>query len=167
MPGPTDARSEAMTYWGTITAAASNHEGAAVAAQRVAQEAARLGRTPSFGVYGEAMRLYGEATALQYGAERLATAPADYGIQGDYLAKLPYGAGQRSPTGPRVFDVRVEYDAVESGVPVHDMVTLRYTGGLPGTVGDLRADAEAVTEGLVTGYRRQLTGIGLIQIGEL
>lgn len=167
MAGPTDPLAEAMSYWGVIQRSASLHEGAAAAVQRVAQEAARLGEVPSFQVYGEAMRLYGQATALQYGTEHLSAAGPEVAGLGQFVERLPYGSGLVSPAGPPVYHVRVEYSAIRNGEPVGDYVTLRYTGGLPGTVGELREDARVVTEGLVTGYGSRLTGIGDIQIGQL
>lgn len=167
MAEPTDPRTQAMAYWGIISSAASEHAGAAEAAIRVRDEAARLGHSPGFQVFQEAERLYADATRLQYGSEALSAAPDTHAIQGDYLAKLPYGAGLLAPGGPRQFHVRVNYTYQAGGQTLDDYITLRYTGGLPATVGDLRSDAESVALGLIPSYGRELVQLGDIQIGEL
>lgn len=167
MAGETDPRTAAMAFWGTISAAASEHAGASVAAQRVAAEAARLGAEPSFETYQAAMTLYAQATRLQYSSEALGEAPNEYAITGEYLAPLPYG---QTGAGSRVlpeYHVRVEYTFRDEAGEHTDYITLRYTGGLPGTVGDLRADAETIAAGLIPSYGRAFVGMGAIQIGEL
>lgn len=167
MANPLSARDQAMAFWGVISSAAAGGLSASAVGTLVRAEAIRLGFTPSFEVYTEAARLFGEATALRHSSERMADAPAEAAITSEYISRLPYGNNPSALGGPRAFDVRVSYDAVRFGNTEHSYVTLRYTGGLPSTVGDLRAEAEDIASGLVEGYGASITAIGAISIGEL
>ena len=156
-----------MAFWGVVSHAAAQGLNAAAAVQAVKAEADRLGVTMGFTGYQAVASLYGQATALRHGSERLAAASPDMAITSEHLAALPYGGAKWAYGGPREFDVRVKYTALEHGQAVTDTLTLRYTGGLPATVGELRDEVGLVTEGLLNGYNRALTGIQDVQIGEL
>lgn len=167
MPGPRARQVDPMAWWGIIQASATAGETTAELFGRIRSEAERLGvpLPPGGAVAFNDVR--SAAVKLREAASNLSDAPDSYAITRAHLAALPYGPGPSATGGPRVFDVRVAYTALRLGQEESDYVTLRYTGGLPATVGELRAEAEDVTASLVEGYGAALTGIGAIQIGEL
>lgn len=134
---------------------------------KIQARSAELGVVTPPGMFQAVNEIRSAAAQLRNSAENLSAAPAGSAIVGSEIAFLPYGTRPGEGGGPRVFDVRVAYNAVRGGVEESDYVTLRYTGGLPATVGDLRSEAALVTESLVEGYGASFTGIGTIQIGEL
>lgn len=156
-----------MAFWGVISAAASEHMTVARLAEAVQAEADRLGINFPRGGMAPIMTLYSNATQLAYASERLGRAAPSTPITADLLAYLPYGRPWGQGAGPRQFDVRVQYTAVRSGRPDSGYVTLRYTGGLPGTVGELQDEAKLIAESLVEGYGSSFVDTGAIQIGEL
>lgn len=167
MAGPEDELAKSSPYWGVISEGARLHETTAELWDRIRAEAERTGLPiPSEGAtfINAARSAFGSVTTA---AENLARAPDTYAIEGRFLARAPYSPTPGGPPGVRRFDVRVPYQAVSNGQPVSDWVTLRYTGGLPGTVGELRADASIITRGLVEGYGAALVDIGDPEIVEL
>lgn len=162
-----DPRGEAMAYWGVISRGASEGRPASEVMQLVREEASRIGHAPSFQTMTEAARLYGQASGLQHSSNRLGQAAPNAPITTDYLGRLPYGSQLTSPAGPRLFDVRVGFRAIRSGQETEDYVTLRYSGGLPATVGQLRAEADLIAANLVEGYGATYLEMTDIQIGEL
>ena len=167
MADPSQSFAKPMAWWGTIQASVTAHDSTAELWSKIQARSAELGVKPPPGLFLEVNQIRSQAAQLRNASDRLSAAPDTHVIQGDYLAFLPYGKGPGAGAGPRQFDVRVNYSAVRAGNAEESYITLRYTGGLPATVGDLRADAAMVTESLVEGYGAALTGIGDIQIGEL
>lgn len=167
MADPTPKYAQAGAFWGIVSRAAGEGVSATEVQKLVSAEAERLGVVTTFGVRQELSRLFSSAVQLRVGSERLTAAAPGEAITGSMLGQLPFGGSMGGAGGPRVFDVRVNYTAVRTGQEEADYVTLRYTGGLPPTVGELRAEAEAVTSSLVEGYGAALTSVGSIQIGEL
>ena len=167
MPDPGAKYTDPMAWWGTISASAKAHEPTAQLFERIKAEATRNGWTLPPGGAVAFNELRSQASALGFAAERFGKAAPTDAILGAHLAPLPYGGKPGGWAGPRTFDVRVNYTAIRSGQAEESYVTLRYTGGLPATAGALRAEAEDVTASLVEGYGAALTGIGLIEIGEL
>lgn len=167
MADPAPKYAAAGAFWGIVTRGAAEGLSATAVQQLVSSEAERLGVSTTFGIRTEVSRLFSSAVELRRAGERLSAAGPGEAITGGMLGQLPFGGSMGGSGGPRVFDVRVNYTAVRTGVEEADYVTLRYTGGLPPTVGELRAEAEDVTSSLVEGYGAALTGIGTIQIGEL
>lgn len=167
MAGPVPPRDQAMAYWGTITRAATERQPASALGNMIKAEAERLGTTPGFEVYSAAQTLYSEAVALRHATEALARAPESDAITSAVLAPLPYGTNPSARGGPRLFDVRVAYTSVRGDQESPGYVTLRYTGELPATVGELRAEAADIAGSLVEGYGESITALGDITIGEL
>lgn len=166
MAGEKTPREAAMAVLGTISGVAAKRGGAAAAMQAAQAEFARLGHVPTFQTYTEVAKLYGQTVALRTGAEQLAAAPGNYAITSEYLAQLPYGAGPAGRAGPRIFHVRVGYSTVKGGVESQDFVTLRYTGGLPESVGALRQEAADIAISKATEYGSAFGAVTAIQIGE-
>lgn len=157
----------AQLFAGVIAASARAGESAATMQQRVSAEAERLGVGTSFAIRTDAARLFGAWTGVRVASERLSRAPLSDAITHEVIAQLPYGAGLTSIAGPRVFHVRVPYTAVRFGQTEDSYITLRYTGDLPPTVGDLKAEAADILGALVPSYSAELVEIGDIEIGEL
>lgn len=156
-----------MAWWGVIQAGVTERLTTAELWDRINERAAELGVAGPVGGALGINEVRSIAASLRNSSERLTGAPATDAITSTYLAALPYGHAPGAGAGPRLFDVRVNYTAIRGGVPESSYVTLRYTGGLPATVGELREDAQLVTESLVEGYGASLTDVGAIQIGEL
>lgn len=156
-----------MAWWGVIQAGVTEHLTTAELWEKINERAAELGVDGPVGGALGINQVRSIAASLRNASDLLTGAPATDAIVGRYLAPLPYGHTPGQGAGPRLFDVRVNYTAVRGGNPESSYVTLRYTGGLPATVGELRDDAQLVTESLVEGYGASLTDIGAIQIGEL
>ena len=167
MPDEPKGFAKPMAWWGTIQAAVSERATTAEVWERIQARSAELGLSTPPTMFQAVNEIRAQAVALRTASERLSKAPDTDAITGQHLANLPYGGTIGLPGAPRVFDVRVAYTAVRTGQEEEDYVTLRYTGGLPATVGELREEAALVTESLVEGYGAALTGIGAIQIGEL
>lgn len=167
MPDPGRKYTDPMAWWGTISASAKAHETTAEMFGRIKAEAERNGWTLPPGGAIAFNELRSMAAGLGYSAERLAGARDTDAILGSHLAPLPYGGKPGGPLGPRTFDVRVNYTAIRSGQPESSYVTLRYTGGLPSTVGELRLEAADIATSLVDSYGAELTEVGDIEIGEL
>ena len=167
MAGPTGRSTVPSAFWGVIQAGAAAGDTTAELFERITAEAERLQvPLPSGGAIAF-NELRSMATRLRIASENLAAAPASNAITSAYLSELPYGNIGGAGAGPRIFDVRVNYTGVSAAGEVSDYITLRYTGGLPATVGDLRAEAADIASALVEGYGTALTAIGTIQIGEL
>lgn len=156
-----------MAWWGTIQAAVSEHLTTAEVWERIEARSRELGLATPPGMFQAVNEIRSQAAQLRNASDRLSAAPGEAPITGDLLAFLPYGQAAGMGAGPRTFDVRVNYTAVRTGVEEADYITLRYTGGLPSTVAELRDEAQMVAESLVEGYGAALTGLGAIQIGEL
>lgn len=156
-----------MAWWGVIQAGVSERLTTAELWDRINERAAELGVAGPVGGATGINEVRSIAAQLRNSSEVLGAAPDTYAITGSMLSGLPYGKGVGQGAGPRLFDVRVNYTALRAGVAEESYVTLRYTGGLPATVGELRSEAQLVTESLVEGYGAALTGVGAIQIGEL
>jgi hypothetical protein len=166
MADPGDAFAKPMAWWGTIQAAVSARMTTAEVWTAIQARSAELGLPTPPTMFLAVNEIRSQAAQLRNASERLTAAPATDAITSALLAPLPYG-NLGGGAGPRTFDVRVNYTAVRTGQVETDYITLRYTGGLPATVGELRAEAELVAESLVEGYGASLTSIGAIQIGEL
>lgn len=167
MADPESAFAKPMAWWGTIQASVAARDTTAELWDKISARSAELGLHTPPTMFAAVNEIRSQAAQLRNASERLSRAPASEAITGDKLAFLPYGKGPGQGAGPRIFDVRVAYTAVRTGVPEADYVTLRYTGGLPATVGELRDEAQLVTESLVEGYGASLIAVGDIQIGEL
>lgn len=167
MAGPLTPRDQAMAYLGVLSRASSEGLSAAQAMQAVAAEARNRGYPLTFDVATEAARLYGSTAGLAHAASNLNAAPGSNAIEGSYLARLPYGEGRVGPGAQRVFDVRVYYQATPPSPTGEDYVTLRYYGGLPTTVGQLRDQARNAARLIVGTYGRDFVDIGDLSIGEL
>lgn len=167
MPDPRPRSAAPMAFWGTIQAAASEHVSAAALQSRISAEAERLGVTTSFETRQQITSIFTRAVQLREARTALAAAAPSTPIMAEHIAPLPYGLAPGLRGAARVFDVRVNYTAVTPTGPIADYITLRYTGGLPGSVGDLYAEAQIATSSLVEGYGNALTGLGEIEIGEL
>lgn len=167
MANPGRAFTDPMAWWGVISAAQREHLTTAETFERIRDEAERQGWTLPPGGAVAFNEVRAAASDLAYSAERLARAPESSAILGEHIGGLPYGGGLTGPAAQRLFDVRVGYTAVRSGQVEAGYVTLRYTGGLPATVGELRAEAEDIATSLVEGYGAAITGIDEIQVGEL
>lgn len=167
MPDPNRAYAGAMAFWGSISAAAAARETAAQVQTRVSAEAARLGVGTTFGTRIEIGRLFSSAVALRRATEQLSAASPGDAFTNQMLAPLPYGGRLLGAGGLRIFDVRINYSAVRNGTPTEDYITLRFSGGLPATVGDLRSSAEEVAGILAETYGTSYSGLGAITIGEL
>lgn len=166
MAGDSDPFAKPMAWWGTIQAAVSERLTTAEVWDRIQARSAELGLPTPPTMFLAVNEIRSQAAQLRNASERLSAAPATDAITSSLLAPLPYG-NLGGSADPRTFDVRVNYTAVRTGVEESDYITLRYTGGLPATVGELRDEAELVATSLVEGYGANLTGIGAIQIGEL
>lgn len=158
---------EQLSYFGAIQARSRQRLTTAEVWEAVKDEAARRGEPLPAGMFQAVNQLRAQATALRNASDRLARAGQNEAILADHLAPLPYGHNPSASGGPRVFDVRVHYTAVRQGLDVQDYVTLRYTGGLPATVGELQQEAFDVTSSLVEGYGASFGDITGIEIGEL
>jgi len=167
MPDPLQARADAMRWLGAISGFAHEGLSASEAMQHLRDRIEADGGTLSFGGYQEAARLFGQMTAVRHASERFAAAPPSDAITWEHVGQLPYGQQPAMHGGPRTFDVRVFYSAMRSGQEVQDYVTLRYTGSLPPTVGELQQEALDVTSSLVEGYGASFGDITSIEIGEL
>lgn len=159
--------SSPMAWWGPIQGAVSGHATTEQVWEAIHAHTQANGLVEPPNLWGVVNEVRSQAANLRNASDRLTGASPSDAITGAYLAPLPYGAIGGAGAGPRTFDVRVGYTAIRTGVPEEDYVTLRYTGGLPATVGELRDEAALVTEGLVEGYGAALVSIGAIQIGEL
>lgn len=160
-------RATADEFWGTIRAAASQGLTRQETFDAIEARAGELGaRLPAAGavVFNS---LIATAKGLQVATNNLTRADASDAITGHMLHAYPYGNRPGLHGGPRVFDVRVSYTATAHGEPVERAVTLRYTGGLPPTVGDLRAEAFDIAQSLVAGYGVEDVVLGDLEIGEL
>lgn len=167
MPHGSPEFKQAMAFWGTVTAAAGQGKSAVAMQQMVSAEAERIGGRTSFATRAIISKLFSKAVALRESGVRLAAAPASAAITGAHISPMPFGAAFGGRAGPRVWDVRVGYAAIRGGQPEFDYITLRYTGSLPATVGELREEAASIAESLASSYGSDFIGMGSIQIGEL
>lgn len=167
MPDPRDAFAKPMAWWGTIQASVTARDTTAELWDKIQARSAELGLATPPTMFLAVNEIRSQAAQLRNASDRLTAAPASAPIVGAYVAPLPYGNIGGAGAGPRTFDVRVNYTAVRTGQPESDYVTLRYSGGLPATVGELRDEAALVTGSLVEGYGASLVEIGDIEIGEL
>jgi hypothetical protein len=155
-----------MAWWGAI--AGSVRQGATTAevweAIRGFGEANSLAYPP--GMFQAVNEMRSLAAGLRVSSERLARAKPETAITGREVAPLPYARDSVSQALARQFHVRVEYTATRQGETERSYITLPYTGGLPGTVGQLYADAEIAAESLVGGYGADLVSVDRIEVGE-
>lgn len=166
MAGDPDPFAKPMAWWGTIQAGVSERLSTAELWERIQARSQELGLATPPTMFQAVNEIRSQAAQLRNASERLSGADPSEAITSALLAPLPYG-NLGGAAGPRTFDVRVNYTAVRTGVEEQDYITLRYTGGLPATVGELRDEAELVAQSLVEGYGASLTAVGAIQIGEL
>lgn len=167
MAGPESPGPNPSAWWGVIQASAAAHETTAQMFDRIASEAQRMGLAlPSEGAV-RFNELRSQAVQLRDASDRLGLAASTDAITHDVIGPLPYARTDPAASTIPLYDVRVNYSAVQGGQELESYITLRYTGGLPPTVGDLYAEAQLATEALVEGYGAALTGLGSIQIGAL
>jgi len=167
MAGRSGLSGQALSYFGVIQSATHAHATTHDIWQAIHAEAERRGEALPPGMFAAVNALRSSAGSLRGAESALAKAAASEAVTAQHLAPLPYGHNPAAEGGPRAFDVRVSYTAVRSGLDVQDYVTLRYTGGLPLTVGELRQEALDVTSSLVEGYGASFGEITGIEIGEL
>lgn len=167
MPDEPLPRATPDQFWGTIRAAASAGLTRQETFDAIAARAEQLGmRLPAVGAVGF-NSLIASAGGLQRAVDALTYADSSSTIRSSMVHAYPYGEASTRLGGPRVFDVRVSYSATYHGEPVDRAVTLRYTGGLPPTVGDLRAEAFDIAQSLVAGYDVEGVELGQIEIAEV
>ena len=167
MGDPLAGLAKPMAWWGTIQASVAARDTTAELWDKISARSAELGLATPPNMFAAVNEIRSVAAQLRNASERLSGATPQSAITSSYVSSLPYGRGIAGGAGPRIFDVRVNYTAVRTGVPEESYVTLRYTGGLPATVGELRDEAQLVAQGLVEGYGASLVAVGSIQVGEL
>lgn len=156
-----------MAWWGTIQASVAARDTTQEVWDKIAARSAELGLATPPGMFQAVNEIRSAAAQLRNASANLNAAAAESSILGGHVAFLPYGTEAGARAGPRQFDVRVNYTAVRGGVQEESYVTLRYSGGLPATVGELREDAQMVAESLVEGYGASLTAVNGLEVGEL
>lgn len=157
----------ATAYLGVITAGRREHLTQTQMYQRINAYATERGWTLPPGGAVAFNRIMASEHAYTTSVERFSKARSSDAIIGRYIGPLTYGQGAATPASVRRFDVRVPYTYQGPAGLTEDYVTLRYTGGLPATVGDLIAEAQDVTQSLVEGYSRAIVEWGTLEIGEL
>ncbi len=159
-PGP-------MAYLGVISAARREHLNQTELYARINDYAdARGWKLPPGGARAF-NGLQASENSLTLAAERLSRARPSDVLTTEHVGQLAYGQVAPGTRAVRVFDVRVNYNATGTAGESSDYITLRYTGGLPPTVGELIEEAQDVASSLVEGYGRQLVSWGPVEIGEL
>lgn len=167
MAGPESAREGAMRWQQYLRGYANRGLNAAQAVKELSQEIAKHGESLSFQGYQEAARVYGQWTGVRNAARNLSAAPGEYAITQDMVAQLPYGHNPSARGGPREFHVRIGYTAVMGEETSQRSVVLAYTGGLPATVAELQAEAEAFAAVHASDYGEEVAGDFTYEIGEL
>lgn len=107
-----------------------------------------------------------QAAGLRNASDRLSRAAPTEAITSRVLAPLPYSRSGIERDLAREFHVRVNYTARKGAETESSYITLSYSGELPGTVGDLYADAQLATAATVDTYGGELIGLEGIEIGE-
>lgn len=167
MAGRSDLTPQQLSYFGVVQGASKQHLGTAEIWDAVKSEAARRGEALPAGMFSAVNQLRSYGSGLTYAAERVARAADNEAILSTHIGILPYGHNPGGTGGPRIFDVRVAYMHLVNNEIQDDYLTLRYTGGLPPTIGDLRQEANDIVSSMASGYGRSFVGISSIEIGEL
>lgn len=167
MAGPDRVQPPASAYLGVITAGRREHLTQTEMYARINEYADARGWTlPAGGAiaFNSIMKSEHEYTTA---TERFSRAGPGDAITSSVIGPLSYSLARGGPETVRRFDVRVPYTYQGPQGLTDDYVTLRYTGGLPPTVGDLVAEAQDVAQSLVEGYARAIVDWGSIEVGEL
>ena len=166
MPDPRQSFAQPAAWWGAIQGSVRARATTAEVWSAIRDFGAREGLTYPPGMFQEVNRLRSAAVGLRVATQRLGTALNTDAITGSMVGQTIYTRPGASRDLLRQYHVRVNYEAVRAGQLEQSYITLPYTGSLPGTVGELRDDAQIATEALVEGYGASLTSIGAIEIGE-
>lgn len=158
------ALAKPMAWWGVIQSAV--REGATTAevwgAIRSFGEANNLAYPSS--IFRDVNQMRSQAASLRNASQRLAKASPGTAITGSLLAQLPYARSSVEQALASQFHVRVGYTARKGSETEQSYITLAYNT-LPGTVGDLYADAQVATAATVDTYGGELIGLDAIEIG--
>lgn len=167
MADPGESFARPMAWWGVIQAAATEHATTADVWRAITAFGESSGLQYPPDMFAQVNAIRSQAVQLRNASEALGSASSTDALTHDYIARLPYARTDPAAAVTPLYDVRVNYTAVQGGQELESYITLRYSGGLPPTVGDLYAEAQLATESLVEGYGAAMTGLGAIQIGEL
>ena len=160
-----DGLSKPMAWWGVIQGAVSERASTAEIWQAIRGFAAESGAAWPPNMLQEVNRMRSQAAGLRNASERLDRARPTDALTGDMLAPLPYARPGPEQELARQFHVRVGYTATKGNETETSYITLGYSGQLPATVGELYADAQAVTAATVDTYGGELVGIDTVEIG--
>lgn len=154
-----------MAWWGVIQGAVRERASTAEIWQAIREFGERNDVAYPPGMFGEVNRIRGQAAQLRNASERLGRATPDTAITSQLLAPLPYARGSVEQALAQQFHVRVGYTARKGAETEQSFITLSYSGQLPGTVGELYADAQLATSATVDTYGGELIGLEGIEIG--
>lgn len=156
-----------LAFWGVVQGQVAQRASTADLWAAIEARATELGVPLPAGMFQAVNELRSAGVQLRESSARLSGAPGENAITSDYIASLPYGPS-RAPAAPRTFDVRVNYTSVKAGEPNEGYIRLLYdSASLPGTVGELRAEAFDVASALVESYGESFVNMGDLEIGEL
>ncbi len=155
-----------MAWWGRIQGGVSERATTAEIWDAIRSLAQQEGLSLPSDMFLQVNAMRSQAAALRNASERLGRASASTPITSDLLAPLPYGRPAVEQSLAAKYHVRVNYTARQGSEIAQSYVTLDYSGGqLPATVGELFADAQVATAGLVDTYGGELIDLDAIQIG--
>jgi len=154
-----------MAWWGVIQGAVTERASTAQIWEAIRGFAAESGTSWPPNMLQEVNRMRSQAAGLRNASERLGRAADTDALTGDMLAPLPYARPATEQELARQFHVRVGYTATKGDETERSYITLAYSGQLPATVGELYADAQAVTAATVDTYGGELVGLDAIEIG--
>lgn len=164
MAGDGPGLGKPMAWWGVLQSAV--REGATTAdiwgTIRAFGEANNIAYPP--GMFQDVNRMRSQAASLRNASQRLGRAAPGTALTSELLAQLPYARSSVEQALASQYHVRVGYTARKGSETESGYITLAYSQ-LPGTVGDLYADAQVATAATVDTYGAELIGLDAIEIG--
>lgn len=166
MPEDDRPRAKASAFWGPILGAARMHMTTQDMYRTIRDYAESAGvRLPS-DIFSEVNRMRSLATGLARGSERLAKAGPGDALTGRMLGQQIYARSSLERSLAPAYHVRFEATMHTPDGPQTSWYTLEYSGSLPATVGELRAEVGAYAELLGDSYGTAVGELGAIELGE-
>lgn len=153
-----------MAWWGVVQGAVAERATTAEIWQSIRAFGERNNLEYPPGFFAEVNRIRSTAASLRNASDRLGRAAPTDAITDRMLAPLPYARSSVEQALASQYHVRVNYTARQGQETADSYITLSYNT-LPGTVGELYADAQVATASTVDNYGGELIGLGGIEIG--
>lgn len=160
----TPGQRKALAYWGPISSAVSQGADTRQVWSAIRSAADDLGLASPGVSARDVSTIRGYATAIARTARDIARLSDDLGIGNLRIPQAPWGRSLAEQDALKMHQVTFQHTTVTSEGEQTVWRSSVFTGSLPGTIGELRAQIEADANEIAIDYDEEHVGVGAIQI---